>query len=238
MWGGSAFGYTQWAIADHLPGPPAGRSALMIQISSTDFHDMFYPGGAQRTTRLRALAFAATAIGSFAGGTYHGFVTVLPVSVAAITWKVATIAVGVAACLLLSAALMSIVAGAVRRSLLVVVWLQFFAYLAWMLGHDDFLYVIIEYGSAMLVVFLLAVFNRTGGLGPARGWIIGGVCTTLAAAAIQQSGFDIHQHFNHNDLQHVVQMLAVWLLYQGGTRLADARVESAHPEVTPVDGAA
>jgi len=46
MWGGSAFGYTQWAIADHLPSPPDGRSALMIQICSTNFHDMFYPGGA------------------------------------------------------------------------------------------------------------------------------------------------------------------------------------------------
>lgn len=46
MWGGSAFGYTQWAIADHLPAPPAGRSALMVQICSTDFHSMFYPGGA------------------------------------------------------------------------------------------------------------------------------------------------------------------------------------------------
>jgi uncharacterized protein len=46
MWGGSAFGYTQWAIADRLPTPPAGRSALMIQISSTRFYDMFYPGGA------------------------------------------------------------------------------------------------------------------------------------------------------------------------------------------------
>ena len=46
MWGGSAFGYTQWAIADRLPFPPDGRSALMIQICSTDFHGMFYPGGA------------------------------------------------------------------------------------------------------------------------------------------------------------------------------------------------
>src|SRR5438128_4286653 len=36
MWGGSAFGYTQWAIADHLPSPPAGRSALIVQVSSTD----------------------------------------------------------------------------------------------------------------------------------------------------------------------------------------------------------
>jgi putative CocE/NonD family hydrolase len=46
MWGGSAFGYTQWAIADQLPSPPKGRSALMVQICSTDYHSMFYPGGA------------------------------------------------------------------------------------------------------------------------------------------------------------------------------------------------
>jgi uncharacterized protein len=43
MWGGSAFGYTQWVLADRTnPGP----TALMIQISSTDFHEMFHPGGA------------------------------------------------------------------------------------------------------------------------------------------------------------------------------------------------
>ncbi len=43
MWGGSYFGYTQWVLADQVePGP----SALLIQISSTDFHGMFYPGGA------------------------------------------------------------------------------------------------------------------------------------------------------------------------------------------------
>jgi len=28
MWGGSAFGYTQWAIVDRLPSPPTGRAAL------------------------------------------------------------------------------------------------------------------------------------------------------------------------------------------------------------------
>ena len=43
MWGGSAFGHTQWAIADQRdPGP----SALMIQIASTSFYEMFHPGGA------------------------------------------------------------------------------------------------------------------------------------------------------------------------------------------------
>jgi uncharacterized protein len=43
MWGGSYFGYTQWAIADCKdPGP----TALLIQEASSDFHGMFYPGGA------------------------------------------------------------------------------------------------------------------------------------------------------------------------------------------------
>ena len=43
MWGGSAFGKTQWALADQTaPGP----QAFFIQIASSHFHEMFYPGGA------------------------------------------------------------------------------------------------------------------------------------------------------------------------------------------------
>ena len=43
MWGGSAFGHTQWVLADQSrPGP----IALMIQIASTSFREMFHPGGA------------------------------------------------------------------------------------------------------------------------------------------------------------------------------------------------
>jgi uncharacterized protein len=42
-WGGSAFGYTQFAIADQVnPGP----TVLDIYEASTNFHGMFYPGGA------------------------------------------------------------------------------------------------------------------------------------------------------------------------------------------------
>ncbi len=43
MWGGSAFGHTQWVLAgDEAPGP----GVLMIQIASTSFREMFHPGGA------------------------------------------------------------------------------------------------------------------------------------------------------------------------------------------------
>ena len=43
MWGGSAFGYTEWAIADQAdPGP----KAMFVHIASTDFRQMFHPGNA------------------------------------------------------------------------------------------------------------------------------------------------------------------------------------------------
>lgn len=43
MWGGSAFGHTQWAVADqNNPGP----NAFFVQIASSRFRKMFYPGNA------------------------------------------------------------------------------------------------------------------------------------------------------------------------------------------------
>jgi hypothetical protein len=179
----------------------------------------------QRAIDLWALAFAATAIGSFAGGTYHGFVTALPPLAAAVTWKIATIAVGVGACLLLSAVVVSSLRGRTRRPLLIMVWAQLAAYAAWMLGHDDFVYVIIEYGSAMIAILFLQLFLSRSNV--ARRWIVAGIGATLAAAAVQQSGFDVHRHLNHNDLQHLIQMFGIWLLYQGGMRLIDAPAGSS-----------
>jgi hypothetical protein len=35
---------------------------------------------------------------------------------------------------------------------------------------------------------------------------------------VQMSGFALHRHFNHNDLYHVIQIVALWLLHLGGVR--------------------
>jgi putative CocE/NonD family hydrolase len=57
-WGGSTFGYSQWTIADQAsPGP----LALEIYEASTDFHRMFYPGGAFSLTT--ALGWAVNSHG-------------------------------------------------------------------------------------------------------------------------------------------------------------------------------
>lgn len=43
MWGGSYFGYTQWAISDQ---DSLGLNAMLTQISSSSNYNMFYTGGA------------------------------------------------------------------------------------------------------------------------------------------------------------------------------------------------
>lgn len=175
----------------------------------------------QRAVRICALAFAATAFGGIAGGTYHGFSSTLDPRLSAVLWTVTTIAVGLGACLLLSAALVASVRSDARRWLLPLLWAQFAGYVLWMLGHDDFLYVIAEYGTALLLIALVQIASPTARQSSSSGWIVAGVAATIAGAVIQQSGIDLHPRLNHNDLQHVVQMVAVVFLYKGGSRLKD-----------------
>ena len=54
MWGGSYFGYTQWAVA--ASAPPFLKAVVPI-VTSTDFHGFFYPGGA--FSLISALRWAA-----------------------------------------------------------------------------------------------------------------------------------------------------------------------------------
>src|SRR5262249_55612058 len=99
-----------------------------------------------------------------------------------------------------------------------IVLAQYTVYVAWMLRHDEFFYVIVEYGSAMLCVLTLMLTARMRKTQAAR-WIVAGIAVSIVAALVQQSGFDVHRHLNHNDLQHLLQMVAVWWLYRGGALL-------------------
>lgn len=45
------------------------------------------------------------------------------------------------------------------------------------------------------------------------------IAVAVAAAVIQQSRIGLHEHFDHNDVYHVVQMLVMYLLYRGAMRL-------------------
>ena len=176
----------------------------------------------QKSIRLWALALLAVGAASYVGGTYHGFRHELGAEISAVMWKVTTISMGVASFCLLTAAFSAAFSGRDRLWLIAAATLKLAIYAAWMLGHDEFRFVIYDYGSTLVILLLLVIAGRTHGVAGHRTYIVSGILASIAAAAVQQSGARLHQHFNHNDLMHVVQMGGVWLLYTGGARLRDA----------------
>jgi len=156
-----------------------------------------------------ALAFAATAAAALAGGTYHGFPALFP----GLLWKTTLVAAGAASCAMLVAT--GIATRLAARFFFWLALLKLAAYLAWIASHDDFLAVVIDSGSALLIV---ATLHAVRG-GPAWRWMIGGVAVAIAAAGVQAMHLAPHPQFNHNDLYHVIQIAAMWLFYRGARLL-------------------
>jgi hypothetical protein len=159
-----------------------------------------------RVNRRWALAFVFTAFGSFFGGTFHGLWQ------SAWLWKPTVIAIGLASFFLLSAYFP-------RLALL-----KFIAYATWMIFHDGFVWVIVDYGITLLLV-AFGVLRREPQLSerrlasPHSRWILGSIALSVLGALVQMSGFSLHRHFNYNDLYHVIQLVALWMLYRGGLNL-------------------
>jgi hypothetical protein len=51
-------------------------------------------------------------------------------------------------------------------------------------------------------------------------WLAGGLLLSIAGLAIQQGHFSIHPAFNHNDLFHCVQVVALGLFFRGARMTA------------------
>ena len=55
---------------------------------------------------------------------------------------------------------------------------------------------------------------------PVLAWVAGrGLIVSAAGFAVQKSGFGVHQHFNHNDIYHLIQIVGFWCLYEGVRRM-------------------
>jgi hypothetical protein len=160
----------------------------------------------QTSRKLWALAFAALAAAAFLGGTWHGFLQ------SNLLWKATTLSAGLASFGMVAGSSYAAIRGTTRNAILTAALAKLVVYSAWMIGHDAFLYVIIDTGIAFLVVAALHLWKWNGP-------ILAGVAVSVAGAAVQASGLRLHEHFNHNDLYHVIQIVALVLLYRGAKRL-------------------
>ena len=153
--------------------------------------------------RACSLTFMFTSLGAFFGGTSHAFASEA-------LFKPAVYSIGLASMFLLIGA---------KPSWAIVAVLKFIAYATWMITHDDFKYVIIDYGVTLILVAILQSIAWFDSRAESAPWIVGSICVSVAGALVQQMNVDLHPHFNHNDLYHVIQLVALWMLYRGGLLL-------------------
>jgi hypothetical protein len=164
---------------------------------------------------LWASGFAALSISAIAGGTFHGFGSLLPMATLAALWKVSTLTIGALSFLLVAGATVAYTRARVRVALLAIAALKLLVYVVWMSRHDEFRFAIYDTGIAMALVLGLAIYGRARGDESAR-WLLAGVAVSAVAAAVQYGGVQLHARFNHNDLYHVVQAAAMYFFYRGG----------------------
>ena len=58
-----------------------------------------------------------------------------------------------------------------------------------MLEHDDFRFVIYDYGSTLVILLLLVITRRTHGLSGHRAYIASGILVSIAAAPRSRAAF-------------------------------------------------
>jgi hypothetical protein len=151
-----------------------------------------------RSNRLWALAFVFTASGSFFGGTFHGFGPMVTPIAAQALWKATTFSIGLASFYLL-------IGVKRRRAIAVFAIVKLVAYLSWMISHDAFVWVIVDYATTLVIVGVVQLVWRT----PSTRWVIGSIAVSAIAAIVQITG--------NNVLYHLIQLVGLWLLYRGGT---------------------
>ncbi len=159
-----------------------------------------------------------TGLAAAFGGSLHGFAASLSPGAKAALWQVIYMLVGAASFLVLAGGLRALAPDPPRRGLLIAGGVKLGFYVAWMAAWPSARYAIYDSVVAMLAVLALLVLRR-GAPGVADG--IAGILVGFGAAALQQARVSFHEHFNHNDLFHVVQCVSLWLLARAGRQLRD-----------------
>jgi hypothetical protein len=165
-----------------------------------------------------SIAFFFLGLASLAGGTFHGFEDILDSRVAAALWKITIYSVGAVSLFLLIGNAYASVGLKGRKIFQAIGGVKSLLFAFWMIFHNEFVFVIVEYASAMILVMglLLQNSNRSAGR-----LIIAGILVSFLGAGLQQTGVVIHEYFNANDIYHLIQLGANVLLWKGALQLSD-----------------
>ena len=167
--------------------------------------------------------FAATSVASVLGGTVHGFFPGPDDTAGGLLWAMTLLCVGVTAAALGRAAVG--VGWGIDRARRMNTWLGVAvgAYAAVVLFVSrEFVVAIAAYLPAALFLMFVFARNRSRGRPAGAAPAILGVLIALGGAAAQRAGIGLHpDYFDHNALYHVVQAVALYLLFRAALEVGE-----------------
>jgi hypothetical protein len=152
---------------------------------------------------------------------WHGFAPQMDARLAALLWTFTMTLASAGSLLFLLSILHVYASGRLLRIAGGVAVAKFVLCAVWVAVHDDFGVVVYDSALTMLVLVALSTWGAWARHIASAPWVLSGVLVSMLAALVQQGRVSIHAHFNHNDLYHVIQMGAMYLLFRGGLLLRE-----------------
>jgi len=174
-----------------------------------------------RLGRWFTLFFASICAASLFGGTVHGFFLEVDSLGHAILWPASLLAVGLTAMAAWAIGAELLFSDRISRLFALAAFAEFLAYaFVVLILTASFRIAVFNYLPAAL--FLLIAFTAVYRREKNRSFLVAacGLVLTFAAALFQQFELGIHPvYFNHNAVYHVIQAVALLLIFLGGRRL-------------------
>lgn len=160
------------------------------------------------------VAFMCIALAALLGGISHGFISPLYPVLKLSNWRATLIYIGLANFCFSAGAISAVLYNRWRQIMLSASVSMAAVYVLAMAFAYDFRVVMAHYAVCMSMTIVLCVQIRSG-----RTWLQGGFWLSIGATLLWQLRWPSCVYFNFNDLFHVLQIIAIYLIYRGCMRL-------------------
>jgi hypothetical protein len=211
------------------PGVTLTDAGLALECAA--FAVLLARGRRAPARRAFAAFFAVLAAGAALGAVEHGFVADKASVAESVVWSATLLAVGLAAGTGAVAGARLVLAPRASHALTVAAAVALAAYaFAILAGERRFAVAIAFYLPA--ATFLLAAFWIAARRARSRAVAVGacGMALTFVASALQQGRVALHPRWlDHNALYHLVEAVALWLVFRGARAVVDSPSHAAEP---------
>jgi len=168
-----------------------------------------------------AAALSATGLAALIGALAHGTDPARDAALRERFWRGALYTTGLIGAASVASVAFFATRGITRSAILALAGIKLVVFIVRVTRRPEFRIAAADYGAALAIVLVGAAYETFWRRAPGMVWLIAGVLGSLVAGIIQARKLALHRHFNHNDLYHVIQMVALYAFHRGGTLLVD-----------------